>query len=236
MIPSSRAGPATEDENCGSDPECLDEIGNQRLTSALPVLCQDITMRETGDVGKDFPSHITSKTHARPIKILVMNKHTSAAVSNPAPVTRPNGLPLQFIDQQELRHSSGSDLRRVVRSHARRNVDLKRRHVRANLKARYPRPLREKEIAIKSLVPKDSRNHPVDLASPSRESMPKVPAALPHYPPTSSSVTPSNDDHLSRQSMLHFLLVVSFWIDFQRRITSDNMVHQQPPPSAHCSR
>lgn len=208
MIPSSRAGPTTDDASGGNDPQCLEEIGNQRPTSALPVL-PDATGRETGDVGMDFPSHSTFRAHAPPIKILMMDKYASEAVFSPAPVTRPKGLPLQFIDQQELRHSSRSDLRKVVRSHARRNFDLKRRHIRADLKARSPRPLRGKEIAINSLVPKGPRNHPVNQASLSRASMPNTPAVLPHYPLTplaSSSANPPNDDLLSCQSMWPFLL------------------------------
>lgn len=37
----------------------------------------------------------------------------------------PDRLPFQFIDQQELQQSNGSKLRKAVRSHARRDADLR---------------------------------------------------------------------------------------------------------------
>lgn len=79
---------------------------------------------------------------ASQVKNIRANIESSDTV--PAAATQPSSLPLQFINQTQLQHSSGSKLRSVVRSHARRNVDFKRKQLRATLNTRSPRPLKLK--------------------------------------------------------------------------------------------
>ncbi|KAL2067752.1 hypothetical protein VTL71DRAFT_15848 [Oculimacula yallundae] len=68
-------------------------------------------------------------------------ENPSASVPATAPI--PRGLPLCFIDEQELRQPSNTKLRRVIRSHARRDTDLKRKQLNAALKSNLetPRPI-----------------------------------------------------------------------------------------------
>ncbi|CZR60125.1 uncharacterized protein PAC_10020 [Phialocephala subalpina] len=142
----------------------LDDTGNQKLGAAQSVL-RGVGL-ETEDVGQGVSARSTTKirtkTHTQPIKALMINEH--AVNPTPSPAQRPSGLPLRFIDQQELRQPSGSDLRKVVRSHARRDVDLKRRHIRDTLKARSPRPLLVKKVDRRELLPTSSRDHVTDPA------------------------------------------------------------------------
>ncbi|KAL5319389.1 hypothetical protein ACEPPN_012440 [Leptodophora sp. 'Broadleaf-Isolate-01'] len=64
----------------------------------------------------------------------------SASASTAAPTPVPKGLPLCFIDEQELRQPSNTKLRRVIRSHARRDTDLKRKQLNAALKSNLETP------------------------------------------------------------------------------------------------
>lgn len=63
---------------------------------------------------------------------------SSASATPPMPVLK--GLPLCFIDEQELRQPSNTKLRRVIRSHARRDTDLKRKQLNAALKSNLETP------------------------------------------------------------------------------------------------
>jgi hypothetical protein len=67
----------------------------------------------------------------------------------------PDRLPYQFIDQQELQQPNGSSLRNTVRSHARRDADLRRQHHNNSLirSLEHPRRLLGKEPARGNNLP-----------------------------------------------------------------------------------
>lgn len=76
---------------------------------------------------------------ARPVHTDAQEAGQSSA-SAPPPMPVLKGLPLCFIDEQELRQPSNTKLRRVIRSHARRDTDLKRKQLNAALKSNLETP------------------------------------------------------------------------------------------------
>ncbi|KAF8862106.1 hypothetical protein BDZ45DRAFT_224687 [Acephala macrosclerotiorum] len=128
-------GSTSPDTCSNAAADSRDETGNQKLGATQSTLRGVGLEVEEVEQGVSARSTTKSQTNSQtqPIKALMINEH--AANPAPSPAQRPSGLPLRFIDQQELRQPSGSDLRKVVRSHARRDVDLKRRHIRDTLKA-----------------------------------------------------------------------------------------------------
>ncbi|KAG4427595.1 hypothetical protein IFR05_016923 [Cadophora sp. M221] len=87
-----------------------------------------------------------SKTHDMIVESRGVDAQASgqSSASTPAPMPMPmpvpKGLPLCFIDEQELRQPSNTKLRRVIRSHARRDTDLKRKQLNAALKSNLETP------------------------------------------------------------------------------------------------
>lgn len=179
MLRSAPRGSSSPDTRSNPAADSLDETSNQKIGAAQSALRGvGLEAEEAGQRRSTTKSR--TKNHTQPIKALMINEH--AVNPAPSPAHRPSGLPLTFIDQQELRQPSGSDLRKVVRSHARRDVDLKRRRIRDTLKARSPRPLLVKKSEEGQLPPTSSRNH---VAA-------SVPSRSPITPPVASSA-PRND-------------------------------------------
>lgn len=77
-----------------------------------------------------------SKSHDARVKSSESSSPRQSSVSVPVP----KGLPLCFIDEQELRQPSNTQLRRIIRSHARRDTDLKRKQLNAALKSTLETP------------------------------------------------------------------------------------------------
>ncbi|KUJ11628.1 uncharacterized protein LY89DRAFT_722740 [Mollisia scopiformis] len=180
MIRTSTGGSIPPEASSHTAAGLVDETSNQELASALPVSCTE----------QELCLATAIKAQPQPIKRLMINR--AASDTAPAPSIRPSGLPLQFIDQQKLRQSSGSDLRRVVRSHARRDVDVKRRHIKATLQARSPRPLLEKKSRKEQLLSKSSHNHAADNTSSASQLNEQDSLALPiqlHSTPSNAALS-----------------------------------------------
>ncbi|KAE8446609.1 hypothetical protein EG329_011802 [Mollisiaceae sp. DMI_Dod_QoI] len=177
----------------------LNDSGNQEFGAALPVFPGATGFEADHVTQGQSPGSSTTKNHEQPMKTLMINEH--AVNPTPASVNRPSGLPLRFIDQRELRDPSGSDLRKVVRSHARRDVDLRRRHIRDNLKARQ-RPLLEKKVEKGQPISTLPRNHAVDstnsvitistpgVSGPPSNDFQSLPLETGHFWPQEHSISP----------------------------------------------
>ncbi|KAH7310051.1 hypothetical protein BKA65DRAFT_169296 [Rhexocercosporidium sp. MPI-PUGE-AT-0058] len=119
-------------------------------TSSVPRLQVDFPTETTssgfGSQGSRVPyvnyCPVHSMTHDMTMRSREVNAPDprQSLASTSAPIRVPKGLPLCFIDEQELRQPSNTKLRRVIRSHARRDTDLKRKQLKAALKNNLETP------------------------------------------------------------------------------------------------
>ncbi|PVH79840.1 hypothetical protein DL98DRAFT_572311 [Cadophora sp. DSE1049] len=113
----------------------------------VPVVFSSETLTpDPGSQGQRVTYENLCAAHSKAHDLTVRSRQVDAKATGqpPTPVPTPmpvlKGLPLCFIDEQELRQPSNTKLRRVIRSHARRDTDLKRKQLNAALKSNLDTP------------------------------------------------------------------------------------------------